>query len=225
MAGKMKIPRFSSPFDARKRDAGKLPKRVWLTLDDGPEPGHTEQILKVLDLHRIKATFFVIGEKVAAHPAIVQRVFDAGHRIGNHTFSHRRLTELKPAEVRQEIESTGSLISAFTPGGKIFRPPFGALSRVVSEIADELGHRTLLWDVDPNDWDPHRQPKGWIRSALREVRAKRDCVILTHDSLPTTAENFDLFITLLKKAGPITFEDPATLCATHLALQAFSSTD
>ena len=210
----MKIPRISSLFSTSMPQARTSPRRVWLTLDDGPEPVHTEQIVRALDRHRIKATFFVIGQKAATHPTIVQRVFDAGHRIGNHTFSHRRMTELTPTEVREEIESTSRLIAAFTPGQKIFRPPFGALSPTVSQIADELGHRTVLWDVDPNDWDPQRQPKGWIKAALHEMRQKQDCIILTHDDRRTTAENFDLFISLLKKSGPITFEDPATLCAT-----------
>ncbi|WP_051371524.1 polysaccharide deacetylase family protein [Mesorhizobium loti] len=203
---------YSSIF-TRIRHAGKSPRRVWLTLDDGPDPINTEKILKVLDRHRIKAAFFMIGEKVAAQPAVVQRVFDAGHRIGNHTFSHRRLTELTAAEIRDEIETTAKLISAFTRDEKIFRPPFGAIDQTVCAIADDLGHRTVLWNVDPTDWDLQCQPKGWIDKALHATHKREASVILAHDDRRTTAENFDLFIRRLKKSGRIAFENPATLCA------------
>src|SRR5688572_731689 len=69
-------------------------KKVWLTLDDGPHPTHTNKILDVLDSHNIKATFFVLGTNVANHPALVKKAFDAGHHIGNHTYTHRDLTTL-----------------------------------------------------------------------------------------------------------------------------------
>ncbi|MEP6563488.1 MAG: polysaccharide deacetylase family protein [Mesorhizobium sp.] len=187
------------------------PKRIWLTLDDGPHPVHTEQILRVLDRHRIKATFFVIGEKVADQDAMVRRAFDAGHRIGNHSFTHRRMTELSPPEIRDEIEKTDQLISRYTNGQKIFRPPFGAHDAKVDAIVDALGHRIVMWHVDPTDWDPRHQPKAWIGRALHEMGDKPDCVILNHDDRATTAAHYDLFIERIKRTGSVNFEHPDTL--------------
>src|SRR5688500_15727635 len=80
------------------------------TVDEGPLPTHTNKILDVLDSHKIKATFFVLGTNVANHAALVKKAFDAGHQIGNHTYTHRDLTTLSAADIKEEIERTERLI-------------------------------------------------------------------------------------------------------------------
>ncbi|MBN9254667.1 MULTISPECIES: polysaccharide deacetylase family protein [unclassified Mesorhizobium] len=205
------VPNLALPPLKKRPSDMQPPKHVWLTLDDGPDPVHSERILRVLDHHGIKAVFFVIGNRVAAHAATLRRTFEAGHLVANHTLTHRRLTELSDAEVLREIETTDQLIAEHGGGQKWLRPPFGACDDRVVRLARKLGHRTVLWDVDPNDWDPRHQPKAWIDRALREMRHKADCVILAHDDRPTTAEHFDLFLRRLKGSGKVVFQDPATL--------------
>lgn len=187
------------------------PRCVWLTLDDGPDPVLTERILRVLDRHRVKATFFMIGKKVEAHGSVARRVFEAGHRIGNHTYSHRRLTELAAPDVREEIQRADGLLADYSRNDKIFRPPYGALNATVEAVAAGLGHQTILWDVDATDWDPPFQPKGWIRKCVWQIENGDGGIVLTHDNLKTTAEYYDLFIRRIKAIGSITFGDPALL--------------
>ena len=93
-------------------------KRVWLTFDDGPHPANTDKVLATLAQHGIKATFFVVGENVKARKPVVQRVFDAGHRIGNHSYSHPNLTTLTDAQIRDQIVKTEALISSLSRQGE-----------------------------------------------------------------------------------------------------------
>ena len=102
------VPNLALPPMKKRPSDMQPPKHVWLTLDDGPDPVHSERILRVLDHHGIKAVFFVIGNRVAAHAATLRRTFEAGHLVANHTLTHRRLTELSDAEVLREIARGGS---------------------------------------------------------------------------------------------------------------------
>ena len=118
-------------------------KRVWLTIDDGPHPKHTDKILSELKTQQIKATFFVVGRNVEDYKAIVQKAFDAGHRIGNHSYSHQDLRKLSEAEVRKEIRDTHALIKDFVGSDLMFRPPFGLHNALVDKVASELGYRAV----------------------------------------------------------------------------------
>src|SRR5262245_59369372 len=75
-------------------------KDVWLTFDDGPHPVQTDRVMKILEDSGIKATFFVIGENAKNHKRLVKKAFDAGHRIGNHTYTHPHLSKLSEAKIR-----------------------------------------------------------------------------------------------------------------------------
>jgi len=191
--------------------APEVQRSIWLTLDDGPDPVLTDRILRILDRHRVSATFFMIGSKVEAHEDVVRRVFAAGHRIGNHTHTHRNLSELTLPEMREEIEQAEARLAPYVVGQKLFRPPYGASNAGTDRIAAQLGYRTVLWNVDPTDWDPQSQPKAWIGSAVRQVKDNRACVVLTHENQETTADYYDLFIRRLKAIGSIRFEPPSTL--------------
>jgi peptidoglycan/xylan/chitin deacetylase (PgdA/CDA1 family) len=104
-------------------------KIVALTFDDGPNPTYTPQILEVLAHFQVKATFFLLGRNVAAHPKTVHAVVEAGHAIGNHTFNHPYLADCTPAEVISELsqcQRTIREVVGIVP--KVMRPPFGAQS-------------------------------------------------------------------------------------------------
>jgi peptidoglycan/xylan/chitin deacetylase (PgdA/CDA1 family) len=186
-------------------------KHIWLTFDDGPHSTNTDKVLATLAQHGIKATFFVVGENVKSRKQIVQRAFDAGHRIGNHSYSHPNLTTLTDAQIRDQIVKTETLISGFLGKAKLFRPPYGAHNARVDKIIAQLGYRSIFWNVDTEDWNKKNQPTGWITLGVNQIKVRSDCRVLNHDIHTTTAANLATFIQRIKQLGNVTFMDPSTL--------------
>ena len=102
-------------------------KEIYLTFDDGPVPGITENILEVLDGYGIKATFFCVGENVRKYPGIMAKLVNGGHRVGNHTFNHLNGWQCDTATYRENIEACQTVLEPFIHDGKsrLFRPPYG----------------------------------------------------------------------------------------------------
>jgi peptidoglycan/xylan/chitin deacetylase (PgdA/CDA1 family) len=186
-------------------------KSVWLTFDDGPHPANTRKVLTTLAAHGIKATFFVLGENAASRIALVKEAFDAGHRIGNHSYSHPNLTTLGAADVETEIVRTEAVIKAYLGDHKLFRPPYGAHNATVDGIAGGLNYRSIFWNVDTEDWKAANKPAGWIDVGINGMDGRDDCRVLNHDIHPTTADNLDAFIQRIKSLGNVTFMAPADL--------------
>jgi peptidoglycan/xylan/chitin deacetylase (PgdA/CDA1 family) len=123
-----------------------------LTFDDGPAED-TDALLDVLARHGVAATFFLVGERVAQREGIVQRLVREGHQLGNHSWNHPDLRTLPLHEVREQLIRTSDAVEA--AGGvrpRVFRPPYGYTSVPIEELAESLGMRMLLWDVDTADW-------------------------------------------------------------------------
>ena len=100
---------------------------VRLTFDDGPVRANTPRILNVLSNYRVKATFFVIGQRARRYPRLVKREYREGHSVQNHTYTHPDLTTLGPVETRRELRATNRAIKAASvPRPYRFRPPYGA---------------------------------------------------------------------------------------------------
>ncbi|HCY37486.1 MAG: chitooligosaccharide deacetylase [Candidatus Margulisiibacteriota bacterium] len=133
---------------------GDLNKRnIAITFDDGPQYDSTEAILTILRDFQIKATFFVVGSQAEKYPYLLKQMFDDGHEIGNHTFSHQRLTDLSREKAIQELENTRTVIfnqTGFIP--YLFRPPGGKFDAETIEIAKELNYTTVLWTNNSGDW-------------------------------------------------------------------------
>lgn len=185
-------------------------RKVWMTFDDGPHPRNTDMVLKALAGRQIKATFFVSGNQVTAHRDVLGRVIAAGHRIGNHGHSHRRLTELTEAEVEAEITQCEGALDGALGSDKLFRPPHGARSRIVDRVVRRLGYRTVLWDVDTMDWNHKFWPDKWTSHGADQIAKRRRSVVLAHDIQATTAEHFATFLDKVA-SGDVAFQDPATL--------------
>jgi peptidoglycan/xylan/chitin deacetylase (PgdA/CDA1 family) len=128
--------------------------RIALTYDDGPTPGVTEKILKELDDRQLKATFFMIGNKVRRYPALAREVVAAGHEVGNHTFTHPSLSKLSDQNVISEITQCQDAIgeaTGVTPHW--MRPPYGAFQNTRQGPMARQEHLGLAyWSVDPRDW-------------------------------------------------------------------------
>ncbi len=129
-------------------------KAIALTFDDGPHPKNTLRLLEILRARGIKATFYVIGSNVERYPEVLRRTIAEGHEIGNHTHTHCRLSELGDAELLTELRRCRDAIR--TAAGiepRTMRPPYGTLLPHQREkVNAELGYPTILWSVDPRDW-------------------------------------------------------------------------
>jgi peptidoglycan/xylan/chitin deacetylase (PgdA/CDA1 family) len=155
------------------------PKVIALTIDDGPSPVYTPQILGILEQYRVTASFSMIGESAARYPEIAREVADAGHVIVNHTWDHANLAWLGATATRAEIARASDAIHGATgrrPG--MFRAPYGVWSRTALECCASEGLTPLGWSVDPRDWS---------RPGVREIVAiimantRTGSIILEHD--------------------------------------------
>lgn len=172
---------------------------VAMTFDDGPHPQNTPRLLDILRARNIKATFYVIGRNVDRYPQIARRIVAEGHEIGNHTYTHRKLTTLSDAQVRQEMSKTQNSIGKATGvRPATMRPPYGALhTRQRKEVFSEFGYPTILWSVDPEDW--RRPGVAVVRSRLVN-RAHNGAILLAHDlHAPTVDAMPGTFDSLLGK--------------------------
>ena len=153
---------------------------VAMTFDDGPHPQNTPRLLNILRDRNIKATFYVIGNCVDRHPHIVRRIVAEGHEIGNHTYTHRRLTTLGSSEVRTEMRKTqAAIVRAAGVKPRTMRPPYGALrTDQRNTIFSEFGYPTIMWSVDPQDW---KRPGPSIVSSRILSSSRNGSIILAHD--------------------------------------------
>lgn len=171
-------------------------KKVALTFDDGPDPKVTRQILETLQKHDAKATFFMLGSRVEYYSDIVNEMKDAGHELGNHTWTHADLTKLGPERIAKEIDKTSAIIEDVT-GQKVesFRPPYGAVNDAVHNMT---GLPIILWDVDTLDWK-YRDPVRILQVVKENVKDRS--IILMHDIHQSTADGLDAVLTYLKNEG------------------------
>jgi peptidoglycan/xylan/chitin deacetylase (PgdA/CDA1 family) len=153
---------------------------VALSFDDGPDPRFTPTVLDLLEQHRVRATFFLVGVNATAHRDLVARQRADGHSLGNHTYDHADLERLAPHLVRAEIDR-GSIALAGAGAGRptLFRPPKGHTDALVRVTADVERYRTVFWDVCLEHHLHGRTIEDGVASALRAVR--RGSVVVAHD--------------------------------------------
>ena len=154
-------------------------KQIALTYDDGPNDPHTLKLLEVLAKHNVRATFFMIGRYVQQRPDIARDVAQAGHVIGNHTFTHPLLIFKSGAQTRTElVDCRQALDDAIGKHSNLFRPPFGGRRPATIRIARELGLQTVMWNVTGYDWNA--PPAAMIEKKVERQMRGGD-VILLHD--------------------------------------------
>ncbi len=178
-----------------------LEKAIALTFDDGPWPRTTSQVLEILKKEDIKATFFWVGQYLAAHPEIAQQVIADGHAIGNHTW-HHWYRQMSQPTAAHEIEDTAKLIYK-TTGIKTlaFRPPGGLLNNGVVDYAKEQNYVTVMWSVDSMDYRPY-SAEQLVRNVIR--KAEPGGIVLMHDgggNRATTVQALPQIIAQLKQLG------------------------
>ncbi|MBC3860962.1 polysaccharide deacetylase family protein [Undibacterium jejuense] len=193
-------------------------KEVALTFDDGPEPVQTEFILAVLKKHKVPATFFMIGEKVQAHPDLVKLVKESDYTlIANHSWSHPNFHEISPEEQAIEIQKSNTVSESFNTH-KLFRYPYGNSSCESNQLLKSMDQKIVGWHVDSCDWAfDHKgsvdikealtcgvlsqNRKDYLEHVISSVHAHNGGIVLMHEIHPNTLKNLDQIITRLLAEG------------------------
>lgn len=171
-------------------------RRVAITFDDGPNATWTPKLLEGLKERGVKACFFVIGQKAEANPQLIRQMYEEGHVIGNHTYSHVQLTRLSKETVYEEITKTNQIIQEITGESPLYiRPPFGSWDE---EFESSLSMIPVMWTVDTLDWKS-KNTDSVVRRALKG--AKDNSIILLHDNYETSVEGALCIIDELQKEG------------------------
>ncbi|MDR2525565.1 MAG: polysaccharide deacetylase family protein [Oscillospiraceae bacterium] len=155
-----------------------------LTFDDGPSGSITPKILDLLKANGARATFCVVGNRVAEHAAITRRMVAEGNEITGHSWDHTSLPKLKDERIAKQLKDTNDAIYAAT--GVIpafYRPPYGAVNKAVKEVSAEQNLALLLWSVDTEDWKSRNADK--VEKATMDG-AKDGAIILYHDLYEST---------------------------------------
>ena len=187
-------------------------KTVLLTFDDGPHARHTDRIREILAQHGAKAVFFHVGQNLGvvgkdsqvratrAAPAS-QRLLEAGHTLANHSFTHSFLPKLDDERLKSEIEMTDRMLREVSKTeSPLFRAPYGARNEKVKEAIAAHKLRSIMWNVDSQDWaDP--VPSSIADRVVRIVEAEKRGIVLFHDIQQRTVEALPLVLEALQARG------------------------
>lgn len=171
---------------------------VALTFDDGPGP-YTDRLLNCLEKNGAKATFFMVGSSVPNHKSTVKRMAKLGCELGNHSYSHPRMSSLSDAGRRSEVSRTSNNIrSAAGANPTVFRLPYGD-GASNGAVLSSLGLPSIYWSVDTRDWANTGNPQHTVNAVLNNV--KNGDIILMHDIHKSTVIAAETIIPTLKKRG------------------------
>jgi len=174
-------------------------KVVALTYDDGPNPPYTNQLIGILERNQIKATFFVVGNIIEKHRATVRLVLSKGHELGNHSYSHQKMTSENPSFIRSEIEKTDQLLRQLGVKEEIhFRAPYGRKFLVLPYLLAKMNKKNILWNVNPNDYKALNSEV--IENYVLE-HVSPGSIILLHDGGGDRSRTVTATESLIKKLG------------------------
>lgn len=155
-------------------------KVVALTFDDGPTEKGTSSVVEILKHHNVKGTFYINGKSIKKSPELTRQLIDAGHEIGNHSYSHKRMVFMSYGEVAKEVESTSKLIQDLGYEDEIrFRPPFGKKLFTLPYYLGENDITTVTWSVETETFNEGQDtPELIVKRAMDSV--KPGAIILMH---------------------------------------------
>ncbi|NLJ79821.1 MAG: polysaccharide deacetylase family protein [Firmicutes bacterium] len=177
-------------------------RKIALTFDDGPDRINTPKILDILETENAAATFFVVGEKVERYPEVIERIFQAGHLIANHSRTHADLSGLFNEEIIElELDPTSKAVEKITGYyPKIMRPPYGSLRPDSVRFLEEAGWQIVRWSLDTFDWDKERNQPEEITERIA-LQHHPNAIILMHCNGWETVEALPAIINTLRAAG------------------------
>ncbi|MGG2066918.1 polysaccharide deacetylase family protein [Bacillus sp. S14(2024)] len=152
--------------------------KIAFTFDDGPNPIYTPQLLDLLKVNNIKATFFVVGSKAEQYPELIERIQAEGHLIGMHNYVHKSNWIMAPWTIRGHLRKSASIIENITGERPVYyRPPWGLLN--VFDFFLMKKYKIILWSVMAEDWSSKGGSEKIKTRLLRDI--KNGDVILLHD--------------------------------------------
>ncbi len=155
-------------------------KKIAITFDDGPDQ-YTEELLLELEKREVVASFFVTGSHARAYEDVIRQMKEAGHLIGNHTYSHMELTQSNLETYVEELQMTNEIIKEITGEGTDFvRPPYGIWNETIEEQVNMI---PVLWTIDPLDWCKTDEQE--VANTIIEHAGENE-IILLHDSFPSS---------------------------------------
>ena len=147
---------------------------VFLTFDDGPTPGITEWILATLDKYGAKATFFVLGKNVELYPDLFRRIVEAGHRVGNHTYSHQKGWGMSLERYIEDVDFANDLIHS-----DLFRPPYARVTPAQMRLVAQR-YKIVMWDIISRDYSRSLSPRACLKNVTDHLGA--GSIVVFHDS-------------------------------------------
>lgn len=183
---------FCAPVRAAKNE-----KLVALTFDDGPSGRFTQKLLDGLEERGAKATFLLCGYRMEQYPDLTQQIFQEGHEIGLHGYSHKPMGNMCKWDTAQEIRKVMALLPEDCEIS-FLRPPGGLCSECIQTVAQEFGLSILHWSVDPKDWAVHDAKS--VENAV-VGRVQDGDVILLHDMSDSSVEAAFAIVDALQKQG------------------------
>lgn len=161
---------------------------VALSFDDGPNPEYTPQLLDLLKMYGITATFFVVGCKAEKYPEIIQRMHKEGHAIGIHHFNHISAWTLSPNKLREQLELTEKIIYEYTKEPvRFYRPPWGHFNLFTPFVAKK--YKVIMWSNIYGDWKINNCKTRLLRQ-LNDTQ-ENGAVVLLHDCGETPGADHD----------------------------------
>ena len=188
---------------------------VYLTFDAGYENGNVERILDTLKSENVSAAFFVLGNLITQNTELINRMFDEGHLVCNHTYSHKSMVECTKEQFETELKrledtclnATGKQLA------KYYRPPEGKFDKDSLCFAEEMGYKTIFWSFAYADWDNNSQPSPEKAKEKILSNVHNGEIMLLHPTSKTNADILGDVIKELKRQG-FRFGTLDELCAT-----------
>ena len=167
--------------------------KIAITFDDGPIPVMTDKILDVLNAHNVPAAFFCIGNRVNDYPALIKRIHESGHLIGNHSYWHGPMFDLQSTDkIAKELADTDAAIQkVIHRKPNFFRPPFGVTNPMVANAVKRRGYKTIGWTI--RSFDTMTKNGNALLDRVTQSLKGGD-VILFHDYSTATLEILPAFL-------------------------------
>lgn len=175
-------------------------RALYLSFDDGPDPGYTPRLLELLARHGAQASFFLLGEEVERHPGIVERMAADGHLLGNHSWNHPNFTRIDWREQLAQIEATDRVLERFDGHrDHLFRPPSGHFTPSLVLRFARRGRGIAYWSYDSLDYQ-HRPAEALVQT-LRANPPRAGDVVLMHDDNEATLQALERMLPEWHAAG------------------------
>ncbi|MFZ5590927.1 MAG: polysaccharide deacetylase family protein [Bacillota bacterium] len=190
------LPLYFAAYTPPVRAVATAEKIAALTFDDGPDPRYALRILQILDEYNVKATFFVIGQAVQEHPELTRLIYQQGHALANHTYTHPGVDSLTLPEYNKQLSRTNHLLQQISGARPVYyRPPKGIVTAEGMEACRRQGLQMVLWTVCLENKNSPTPVEMAERAA---ARTKPGAIILVHDGRLNRQKSVEALPILLK---------------------------